>query len=281
MDYSWLVFAIISLTSAGFSGVVHRYILREHDWLSYIFVHGVLTTLFFIPLVLFNFSLPTSSFSFFIIFIGIGLWTLIAITTAKSFQLVEASERSPIKQTQIIFLLILSYFFLSEVLTFNKVMGSLLIFGGVVLISYKKGAKFNFDKGFQMTILTAFFTAIVSLVDKTALNYWNPSTYSFFMYLFPAIVFSWTLMKRKDKLITLLKARPFILIIAAFLEFAYFYSKIMAYSLADVSTVFPILRLSILVTVAGGIVLLKERRNILQKAFSAIIMLIGAIIVAG
>jgi drug/metabolite transporter (DMT)-like permease len=274
----WLLFAIMSLASSGFMGIIHRYVLKEHDWISYNFVESLLTALFFIPLVLLSFSLPTSPFAFYVLLAAIGLWTLAWAASAKSFQLVEASERSPLKQTQIIFLLIFSYFFLSEVLTFNKVAGSLLIFVGVVLISYKKGhllRKFN-DRGFQFILLSALLTAIVSLVDKIALSYWNPATYSFFVYLFPGLIFGGFLGKRKDSLKKMMKSRYLIIIIVSAMEVIYYYTRLVAFSLTDVSNVFPILRLSTLVTVVGGIILLKERKNIWQKIVSAIIMVAGA-----
>jgi transporter family protein len=277
----WLIFAIISFTSVGFLNIVHRFVIKEHDWLSYSFIEGIIATLFFIPMFIASFSFPADIFGFYVLILGVFLWTLAAIVTFKSFQIVEASARSPLKQTQIIFILILSYFLLGEALTFNKVIGSLLIFLGVILISYKKGkTRLNFDKGFQLTLLSALIAAIVSLVDKVASTYWNVASYSFMVYLFPSLILGVLAQKRKEKLVKMLKTRYLFVILAGFLEFSFFLTRMIAFSLADLSIVSPVLRLSTLVTVVCGIILLKERQRIREKIFSAILMILGAIIIA-
>jgi len=277
----WLIFAIMSFTSVGLMNTIHRFICKEHDWLSYSFVEGVVATLFFIPLAVISFSLPSSTFGFYVLILGVLLWTLSAIVTFKSFQLVEASARSPLKQTQIIFILILSYFLLGETLTFNKIIGSLLIFFGVIFISYEKGkTRLNFDRGFQLTLLSAAIAATVSLVDKVALTYWNTASYSFIIYLVPSLIIGGFAQRRKEKLVKVLKARYLFIILAGFLEFVYFFTRLLAFSLTDLSNVGPILRLSTLVTVVCGIILLKERQRIGEKIFSATLMIVGAIVIA-
>lgn len=276
----WLIFAIMSFTSVGIMNTIHRFICREHDWLAYSFAEGLVATLFFLPLAATSFVLPTDVFGFYILALGIILWTLSAVVTFKSFQLVEASSRSPLKQTQIIFILILSYFLLGEALTLNVVVGSLLIFIGVVLLSYKKGkTHFRFDTGFKITLLSAVIAAVVSLVDKVSLTYWNVASYSFMVYLFPSAIMGVFVRKRKG-LTKLVKSRYLFIALAGFLEFVYFITRLTAFSLADLNVVSPVLRLSTLVTVILGIVLLKERQNIKEKIFSTIIIIIGAIIIS-
>jgi transporter family protein len=276
----WLIFAILSFTSVGIMNTIHRFICREHDWLAYSFVEGLVATMFFLPLAATNFILPTNELGFYVLALGVLLWTLSAVVTFKSFQLVEASARSPLKQTQIIFILILSYFLLGEVLTFSKVAGSLLIFIGVVFLSYEKGkTRFKFDMGFKLTLLSALIAAVVSLVDKVSLSYWSPTSYSFIVYLFPSLILGVFVRKRKG-LVKMIKARYLFIALAGFLEFSYFITRLTAFSLTDLSIVSPILRLSTLVTVVLGIVLLKERQRIGEKLFSAILMIVGAIIIS-
>jgi len=278
----WLLFAIISLVSSGFAGIVHRYVLKEYDWLSYAFITGILTSLLFLPPALSNFIIPADNFSYIFLLDGILLWTLISAVTTKSFQYIEVSERAPLKQSQIIFLLILSYTLLRESLTFNKIFGSLLIFLGVVLISYKEGQTFGKlgETGTQLTLLTAALTATVSIVDKIALKYWNTGVYSFFTYLFPSLILGTLVIKRGNQIKKLLKFRLLPVIASVVLQATYYYPRLLAFSLTDVSNVFPILRLSVLVGVIGGIIFLKEKENISQKVLSAIIMIAGAWLVA-
>ncbi len=275
---SWLWLTIISLFSAGLTGVIERYILKKYDWLAYAFLMQILTAFCFLPLSLPKFETPKESLGFFLLFLGIILWTAIAAVSAKSFQHIEASERISLKQIQIIFLLIFSYLFLKEPLTFEKILGSLFVFFGAFLLSYRKGQKLGklTEIGYQLTILSSFLVALVSIVDKVALRYWSSTFYSFSVYFFPALILGGFIVKRTNKLKELIKSRWKALIIVVILQVIYYYSRLEAFKLAQVSIVFPILKLSILVGVFGGIIFLKEKERILQKIISALFMIIGA-----
>jgi hypothetical protein len=69
----WLIFAILSFTSVGIMNTIHRLICREHDWLAYSFVEGLVATLFFLPLAATNFILPANTLGFYVLALGILL----------------------------------------------------------------------------------------------------------------------------------------------------------------------------------------------------------------
>lgn len=165
-------------------------------------------------------------------------------------------------------------------MTPNTIAGSLMIFVGVVLISYERGkTRFNFDTGFKITLLSAFIAAVVSLVDKVSLSYWSPASYSLMVYLFPSLILGMFVRKRKG-LVKMIKSRYLFILLAGFLEFSYFITRLTAFSLTDLSIVAPVLRLSTMITVILGIVLLKEKQRIGEKIFSAALMIIGAIVIS-
>lgn len=255
----WLIFALISLLSSGTNGILHRYVLKEYDYISYGFIWSIFASLFYLPLFVYNFSVPATSYPWFIAVVGMFLWTLITVVGFKAFQGVEASLLRPISQVKLLFVLFFSYIFLSELMTFNKILGTFIIFSGMLLLTWKGGRLFGrlSDKGVQLIILTSLLLAMVAIVDKSAMAYWNPGVYGLFMYLIPGLVVGIFTIKRKDKFMRMMKRMYLPLIITSLFSVLHYYFELKTYALIDVSTAYPILKFSSLVTVIGGILLLK------------------------
>ncbi len=283
MTELWLVYALISAFAVGLTAIVHRFVLKDHDWLSYSVVTNLLTALFFIPLVLNNFALPTFQNAYYILLLSILLWTIIVAVSFKSYQYIEVSIRSPLDKIKIPILLILSYIFLSETLTINKVLGTILIFFGAVLVTLKKDKLLDgfSDRGVQLTLLSALLLAVVNIVDKVAMSYWSPQVFGFLLYLFPGLIIGVLIPKRKNELSRLLKLRLLPVISVSILGLIFYYFRLQAYSIGEVSNVYPILNSAALISTFGGIIMLKERKDILKKVISAIIMFIGILLIAG
>lgn len=279
----WLIFAIIGAIALGLVGILHRFIVREHDYISYGFLWGILTALFFVPLLFFDFTLPSAPSGWLIAIIGVFIWTIVTIIGFKSVQMIETSFREPITQISLLFVLILSYALLSETLTSAKIIGTLLIFGGLMFLTYEKGKTFGKfgHKGIQLTLVASFMAALASVVDKAALNYWNPIPYAFVEFLFPSLIIGFLVIKRKEHLLRMIKSKHYFIVFASILAVIEVYALYTAYKLTDVSNIYPIGRISSLITVLGGIIILRERKDILRKIIGAIIMIIGAIFISG
>jgi len=134
----WFVYALLAAITGGFIGILNRFILKDHDFISYGFLWNVITSIFFIPLFLMDFVMPTNFYGWEVTSIGIILWTLIGFIGFKSVQLVEVSTGDSLSQIQVLFLLFFSSIFLSESLTVNKIVGTFLIFFGLITLTYKK-----------------------------------------------------------------------------------------------------------------------------------------------
>jgi len=278
----WFVYALLAAITGGFIGILNRFILKDHDFISYGFLWNVITSIFFIPLFLMDFVMPTNFYGWEVTSIGIILWTLIGFIGFKSVQLVEVSTGDSLSQIQVLFLLFFSSIFLSESLTVNKIVGTFLIFFGLITLTYKKKffGKIT-DRGIQLTIIASLLIALASIIDKVVLEYWSVPGYSFVAFLFPGLIMGVTSLKRFDRLIKMVKVRGLSLVVSAILAAVNAYFLFGAYKLTEVSNAYPITRLSTIVAVLGGIILLKERESILQKLVGAIIMIIGTILISG
>ncbi len=181
-----IFFAILSAIFKGFEKVLHRYILVKEDSLSYAFVWHITSSIFLLPIFLIEFKFPEQHFAWFLIIISSVLWATVAYTGFKAYSLLDVSIKTLIGKSKILFVLLLSVIFLKETLTLEKVLGTTLIFCGIIFLIYKKGKRFGNlrDQGVQLTLLSSFLMSIVLLIDKYATNFFNPGMYSFLVFFF-------------------------------------------------------------------------------------------------
>ncbi len=281
-DMLWFIYALIAAITSGIKGVLTRFVVKDHDILSYGFLFNILAATFFIPLMIMEFSLPESLYAWEVAGLGIALWTVVSLIGFKATQLVEISLKDSLGQIRLIFLLIMSSIFLSEPMTSTKIIGTLLILFGTIVLTYK-GKIFGkiTDTGIQLTLVASFLMAVTAIVDKVALSYWNVPTYSFVAFFFPGLIMGAFTLKRVDKLSRMIKKKLLPTIMASLLIVVSAYFMFRSYQLTDVSNVFPILRLSTLVGVLGGIVFLRERKDVPKKIFGVLVMIVGAILIQG
>ena len=272
-----IIFAILAAISDGTKDFFNRVVMIKEDPYVYGFIQNVIATLLFIPLFL-SVKFPTNNIVYLFILLSALAWVGIAIIGNYSYKYTEVSLRAPISQIRIIILLILSMLFLSEKLTLNKGIGTLLIFIGLFVLRFK-GGKFDIkNKGIQLTVLTACLVALAAIFNKIALHYTVPEFQGFLIYLIPTVILFFFLKGKKKKFRSLFKNQWKIVLFGSVLGAAFTYLSLKAYALADVSTIFPIIKTSALITVLLGIIFLKEKQ-ILRKIIATTIVLIGIIFI--
>lgn len=274
----WIIYAIISAISDGTRDFLNRVVMIKEDPYVYAFVENFLTALLFIPVFL-TAKAPTNNISYLFILISSLIWTAIVIISNYSYKYTEVSLRAPISQVRVLFLLLMSILFLSEKLTISKGIGTLLIFSGMIILRFKKGKMDLKHKGIQLTILTAFLVALVAIFEKLALGNASPEFISFFVYLIPAFIFSLFMIKKKKEFKSIIKNQYKVVLLASLLGAVFYYLSLKAYALIDVSSAFPIIKTSAIVTVLLGIIVLKEKQNMLRKIIATLIILAGIAVI--
>ncbi|MBU2637605.1 MAG: EamA family transporter [Nanoarchaeota archaeon] len=278
-----LLFAVLSAFSKGFEKILHRYVLVKEDSLSYAFIWHLLASLFFLPFFIIEFNIPKESFAWGLVLISAVLWAIVAYTGFRAYSHLQVSLKEPIGKSKMLFVLLLSVIFLKEAITTEKVLGTILIFAGIVTLTYKKGKRFGDfgNRGVQLTLLSAFLMSVVLLVDKYATNFFNPGMYSFMVYFLPSVVLFPFVVKRKTEIRSIVRNKLGATIATVFLGAAYYYLLLRAFKLAEASAVVPIVELGTLIAVFGGIKFLKEREQIPKKIIAAVIVVIGAVLLSG
>jgi uncharacterized membrane protein len=278
-----IIFAVLSAISKGFEKILHKYVLVKEDSLSYAFIWHILSSIFFLPFFIIEFNLPKQHFAWMLVILSSILWAIVAYSGFKAYSHLEVSIKTPLGKSKMLFVLLFSVIFLKEILTLEKILGTILVFVGIIVLTYKKEKRFGDlkNKGGKLTLISAFLMSIVLLVDKYATNFFNPGMYSFLVYFLPAIVIFPFVSNKKTELKSIFKNRFSTTITTTLLGAAYYYLLLKAFKLAEASTVVPIVELSTLIAVFGGVKFLKESEEIPKKIIATIIVIIGAILLSG
>jgi len=279
----WLAFAIGAALLFGINSIAHRKAVMDESSLSYAFLFNFMGGLVFIPFLVKEFMLPTGVLPWLLVIIASALWSITGVVAFKSVKLVDVSVRAPLSELKIILLLILSVVFLKEVLTFEKVLGTVIIFVGFLVLHHsRKVTLFKWtDKGIKLVLLAAFLIAISSIIDKYALTFFTAGMYGGLVFLLPGLFLGVFAMRKKGRVKSLLKNKLRWLLTAVVLSVVAYYFMLSAYKLADASLVFPIVRSATIITVLGGITFLGERKQIAKKIVATLIVLAGVVLLSG
>jgi drug/metabolite transporter (DMT)-like permease len=204
-----------------------------------------------------------------------------SLSGAISIKGADVSIREPLSQTKVIWGLFLGFFFLQEAFTLQRTFGAILIFIGTGFLLWhpeKRFGKLN-DPGVRWTFCAAVLGAIVAAVDKYAQNWFAPEMYGFFVYFVPLIVLLAFLPRRAHHIQHLLKRRGASTIIAILISVGVYYFNLKAFTVADYTVVYPLIQLSTLLTVIGGILFFKEHEHFWQRIIATILTIAGVILI--
>lgn len=280
----WLFLVLGIIILSGIGSIIHRWVLKdEGDFLAFGFAFQVFGTLFFIPILLAEWQFPSQPEAWILAVISSVLWAVLGVVGFKAQRFTEVSLRAPIGKSKMLWVILFAALFLGETVTQGKIIGSALIFLGVVLVTFKADEPLGGfgDLGVKLTFIAALIGGIGSIVDKVAMSYFQPGTYGFIEYLLPAIWLGLFVPQSTKRFGKLLKGKGKWVIAASLIAVVWSWMLFKVYQLAEVSTIAPLLELSVIVTVIGGFVFLGERKDILRRIIGTLIVLAGAWIIKG
>jgi len=255
---------------------------KAHPYAFSLMVQWV-SVLFFLPLAIGNFKFPETITPWIVLAIAAVIWVIISLCSYTAHKKTEASIKKPLDQTKIIWALLFGAFILKEAATWNRIIGTILIFIGACFLLWHPEKKFGRlrDSGIKWTLLTAFLLAVVAIIDKYALTWFVPEVYGLMVFLIPGIILSFFLKGRIHHVRHLLKKRKFVTFSAIILGSASYYFMLRAFKIADITFVYPLIQLETIVVILGGIILLGEREHFWQKIIAGVIVVAGALIIGG
>ena len=276
----YIIYALLASVFSGLTSVFAKTGIKNTDSLLATFLRTIVISLFLFLIVIWKENLNEiflldKKTILFLILSGISN-TLLWICYFKALDLGTVSKVTPVDKTSIVLTLILSSLFLNEKITTIKIISIVLILSGTFLTIKKesKGSKDN--KWIIYAILTAVFTSTTTVLSKIGIESTNTTLITFLRTIVVLIILTTiTLFKKKYKSIKDIEKRSWLFIILSGLSTSLswlFYFKALA--LGEASIVFPIEKLSLVVSILISIIFLKEKVN-KKQIIGIIIIVIG------
>lgn len=276
----YIIYALLASTFSGLTSVFAKTGIKNTDSILATFLRTIIISLFLLLIIIFkeninNIFLIDKKTLLFLTLSGISN-TLLWICYFKALDLGTVSKVTPVDKTSIVLTLILSSLFLNEKITTIKIISIALILLGTFLTIKKESKDSKENRWILYAILTAVFTSTTTVLSKIGIENTNTTLITFLRTIVVLIILTTiTLFKKKYKYIKDIKSRSWLFIILSGLSTSLswlFYFKALA--LGEASIVFPIEKLSLVVSILISIIFLKEKVS-KKQIIGIIIIVIG------
>lgn len=274
----WIVFSLLSALFSGLTTIFAKKGIGDIDsgLSTAIRTSVILIITFFIVCVFNSFEKVDTLTVIYIILSGIST-ALLWINYFKALDYGNVNEVTPVDKTSIVITLVLSYILLNESITINKVLSCIFILLGTFLMVDKK--KSNNKKWLKYALATAFFTSVSTIISKIGLKSINPILGVFYR-TFVVFIIIWIYFYMENKTFQNIKINKHTIkylifsgITTSLSWICYFY----ALKDGEASIVFPIEKLSIVVSIVLSCIILKEKMT-RKSIFGLILIIIGMIL---
>lgn len=287
----WFSFALFFALWSAINFVVLKKILSKLDSLVTLFLSVLFTLPFSFIIVYLTSGIPNANFSFFQSTIIAGIIDVVAfIATVWALKSSPISEIAPLSSITPIFTTIIAIFLLKEIPTLPKTLGIIILAIGAYFLNIsqiKNGLlapvkKLFQSKGVQLYFFANILWSITPVLQKNAILNTFPKTPMFASFvdflIIVIIIMPFAVRRIRVGKINFKKYLWVFLLLGTFNALSQ-YAAYTAFSLANVGYVNSIFKFSSVFIILLGFIFLKEK-NIKEKLLGAVIMLIGAIIVA-
>ena len=274
----YIIYALLASVFSGLTSVFAKTGIKNTDSILVTFLRTIVISIFILLIVIFkeninDIFLLDKKTLLFLILSGISN-TLLWICYFKALDLGTVSKVTPVDKTSIVLTLILSSLFLNEKITNIKIISIVLILLGTFLTIKKESKDSKDNRWILYAILTAVFTSTTTILSKIGIENTNTTLITFLRTIVVLIILTTiTLFKKKYKYIKDIKSRSWLFIILSGLSTSLswlFYFKALA--LGEASIVFPIEKLSLVVSILISIIFLKEKVS--KKQITGIIIIV-------
>lgn len=275
----WILYAFLAAIFSGLTTIFAKKGVKNIDSLLSTSIRtAIILIISFLIVIIFN-SFEKINIKTFIFLILSGIsTTLLWINYFKALDYGNVNEVTPVDKTSIVITLVLSSIFLNEKITILKIISCFLIIVGTFLM-VNKSEHSNNKKWLLYAILTAIFTSVSAIISKIGLRDINPSLGNFYRTIIVFIlIWFYVIIKKKQKNIINIKRQTWIyLIISGFTTSLSWLFYFYALKNGEASMVFPIEKLSVVVSIGLSYVILKEKMT-KKSIIGLILIIIGTLI---
>ena len=273
----WIIFSLLAAFFAGITTIFAKIGVNNVDSTLATSLRTLIILIFNIIVVIiigsFN-EINKLDLKIVIFLILSGITTaLLWLSYFKALQLCDVNKVTPIDKTSIVLTLILSSIFLNEKITIIKIISMILILLGTFLMTNKSTKKCD-NKWLIYAILTALFTSLATILGKIGIKDIE-SNFGTLIRTIIVFIIIWIIVfiRGKHKEIKIIKKKSWLFIILSGITtglswLCYF----KALQNGEASIVFPIEKLSIVVSIIFSCIFLKEKIN--RKSIIGLILII-------
>jgi drug/metabolite transporter (DMT)-like permease len=238
---------------------------------------GGLAVLLFMPL--FKFTFPTDIKVYIFLGLAIIFYAITDRINTTARRGLEVSTYSILGQLSTVFVITWGILFFKEDIIIKKIIGSLLILLGNIIVIYKKG-KFEFNKYVLMSILGNLSMSIAISIDVGISDQFNMPIYVAATLIIPALII--TLIERikiKDIINEFKLGNKKAITIVGLTWGTMILQMLRLYQLGEVTTIAPLCSITTILNVLVAYLLLKEKDSLWKKILASIIVVLGIVLI--
>ena len=238
---------------------------------------GGLITILFIPL--FKIQFPANIKTYLLLGTACIFYAIAERLFVVARRGLDVSTYSILEQTLTIFLIILGLLFFNERLVINKIIGTLFVIVGNIIVLFKKG-KFKFSKYTIVGLLGNLSLAIACVIDVGISDQFNLPIYVSITLIVPAFM---TFLVDKIKLSDIINDvkrgnKRAILLVGATWGLMML-TRIRAYLFGSITTIAPITSITTVLNVLVAYFVLKEKDSLPRKLLAALFVVFGIVLI--
>jgi len=276
----WFITALGSALGMGIYALMARTLLKNKaDSLAFTLIIQLSCAILILPLSLLENGFFHLDLRITIIILALtAIYAVVDSLLVRARQLEEASHVAVVMRIGSVWALLNGALFYHEAITLTKILGiSLIIIGGILAVWQK--SKFRLSTGIIMIVVATLLYSLGSLIDKYIVTsvispgFYKPITWAASAFW----VFSYMRWDTSRVIKEYALHGPKIFLVAVFASL-YSYLAAVSYQLGEISKVGPIISLSTIITVIGGIIFLGETTHKWHKLVGAALALSGALL---
>lgn len=211
-----------------------------------------------------------------ITFIATVLFGIMQAAEFLARKYLEASRMTILFQLTPVITFFAAVLFINETFSTEKLLAILLIFAGNVVAIVKHGGHIT-RNGLLFGLLTVVSLGFAYIADKSVFEFYPIGLYVALTYFAPSIYVLLFISNRVKRVREEFHRTKKTLPVLAAISVLGYYMLLKNFSLTEASVAVPIIYTSTIFTAFGGIFILKEKSNILQKIIGAIVVFAGVL----
>ena len=280
---SWQLLISISILLFSFNGLFHRTLMKEEnsDPIAQTIAFYGLGGIFIILLLAFRggFQYQPILHNIPLILVYTVFATAAPVLAFKALKSIGTSENSILSSSARLWVVLGAFFFLHEPFSMQKIVGTVVILGGIIISQWRK-EKIDINKGMFYALIAAVAYAIAETISYDLLRSFNVLSYSVLSCFLPVIALIILMPRSLRKLSFYRKpSRAINISIVSVNDTIGTVCVFLAYQVGrNAAQIGPLLATQTILSVILAILILKERDHMVNKIIGAVVVVIGVVL---